>query len=89
MSKVYMDVTDNIYEAVTLSVHSQLKERINASIYVTIRDDNLYVTITKFETVWKYMHRDILNDVLYGTTAAVVETIVKTFKRDLNRAYFY
>ena len=87
MNQIIMDDLTNVYIS---GVHSRLKSRIDASIFVTIdSDDTLYVRITKFDRLWLYKHPNISIDILYGNTDGIVNAIIKEYKRDVLSLYFY
>lgn len=87
MNQKIMDDLTNVYIS---GLHTRLKARIDASIFVTIdSDDTLYVRITKFDKLWLYKHPRISNDILYGNTDGIVNAIIKEYKRDVLSLYFY
>lgn len=83
-------IIDNLTDVYISGLHKRLKNRIDASIFVTIdNDDTLYVRITKFDKLWLYKHLNVSMDILYGNTDGIVNTIIREYKRDVLSLYFY
>lgn len=83
-------IIDNLTDVYISGLHKRLKNRIDASIFVTIdNDDTLYVRITKFDKLWLYKHPNVSMDILYGNTDGIVNTIIREYKRDVLSLYFY
>lgn len=77
-------IIDNLTDVYISGLHKRLKNRIDASIFVTIdNDDTLYVRITKFDRLWLYKHPNVSNDILYGNTDGIVNAIIREYKRDV------
>ena len=83
-------IIDNLTDVYISGLHKRLKNCIDASIFVTIdNDDTLYVRITKFDRLWLYKHSNVSNDILYGNTDGIVNAIIREYKRDVLSLYFY
>lgn len=83
-------IIDNLTDVYISGLHKRLKNRIDASIFVTIdNDDTLYVRITKFDRLWLYKHPNVSMDILYGNADGIVNTIIREYKRDVLSLYFY
>ena len=44
---------EELYELFKVHLHKRLKEKINASVYVTINNDVLFVRISKLGIYWE------------------------------------
>ena len=80
------------YEYVAVkALHEKLKEKIDASIFVTIaKDGALFVRITKNDVRYVRYFNDITYELLSGSFAEkFCDAIVKDFKRVVLSKYFY
>lgn len=80
------------YEYISVkALHEKLKEKINASIYVTIEeDDTLFVRIRQGHVQYKKYFNDITYELLGGSFAEkFCDAIVKDYKKFVLSKYFY
>lgn len=81
---------EEIYEIFKVHLHKRLKEKINASIYVSIRDDVLFVRISKIGIYWENKYPNVLNRIVSEANSQIfADEIVKYFRREVLRTFFY
>lgn len=74
----------------SMSLHTRLKEKINASIFVKIdKDDVLHVVISKFDTRVAFDRENVSMDIARGNMDQIVYDIVSGYKRHVMKTYFY
>lgn len=81
---------EELYELFKVHLHKRLKEKINASVYVSINNDVLFVRISKLGIYWEKRYENILDKILQESNSATfAEEIVKYFRREVLRTFFY
>lgn len=73
----------------TTNMHSRLKEKINAGVYVIIKDDSLVVTISKYDIRYHYTRPNILIDIIHGNADKIINEIVKNYRGFILHTYFH
>lgn len=73
-----------------VNLHTYLKGKINANIYVTINKDTLWVKISKHEFYWQTKYPNILDKIINNISSKELSNkIIKTFRRDVLGTFFY
>lgn len=79
-----------IYELFKKRLHRNLKEKINASIYVSINDDVLLIRMSKLNIHWEQAYPNIMNRIIHERDTDKLEhEIVKKFRRIILNTFFY
>lgn len=73
-----------------IAIHGMLKERINAGIRVTIKDDDLIVYLKNDDDIFIYTVYGITDKIVFGyDKGIIVSNVVQHYKRYILRKYFY
>lgn len=81
---------EELYELFKVHLHKRLKEKINASIYVSINNDTLFIRISKLGIYWEKRYSNILDKILQeADSAKFADDIVKYFRREVLHTFFY
>lgn len=81
---------EELYELFKIHLHKRLKEKINASVYVTINNDVLFVRISKLGIYWEQRYDKILDRILQESNSATfADEIAKYFRREVLHTFFY
>lgn len=86
---MYQGAIEDLTYLFANGLHRRLKSKIDASVYVTVEANTLYVKLTKFGHTWVYRRDNISHDILYGNSDEIVGAIVKRFRTDVLNTYFY
>ena len=79
-----------IYDLFTKRLHRDLKEKIDASVFVTISNDILVVRISKLGLQLEQRYPNILNHIINERdTSILTHEIVKHFRRMVVNTFFY
>lgn len=84
-------VDEEVIEIFTENLHKKLKKRINTRIYVNVDVEKqlLYVRCYKIGVSWTFTKPDIFTQIIYGNVDNLVDEIVKGFKKEVHRLFFY
>lgn len=73
-----------------IAIHEMLKERINAGIRVTIKDDDLIIYLKNDDNIFIHTVYGITDKILFGyDKEIIVYKVVQHYKRYILRKYFY
>lgn len=73
-----------------IAIHEMLKERINAGIRVTIKDDELIIYLKNDDDIFIYTVYGITDKILVGyDKEIIVYKVVQHYKHYILRKYFY
>lgn len=71
-------------------LHRELKEKMNASVYVSISNDVLLVRMSKLGVYWEEKYPNILNTIINETNASkFTQEILRTFRQNVIKTFFY
>ena len=81
---------EEIYAIFSRSLHEQLKNRINASIYVRVSGDELFVKISRLGVNWDTAYPNLLHQIVTNKSSKdFADEIVKLYKKEVLHRYFY
>lgn len=81
---------NEIYEIFQVHLHRHLKEKINASVYVTIKDDVLFVRVAKLGIYWETRYPNLFERIVQSSDSEKLATeIAKYFRREVIKTFFY
>ena len=73
-----------------IAIHEMLKERINAGIRVTIKDDDLIIYLKNDNDIFIYTVYGITDKIVFGyDKGIIVSKVVQHYKHYILRKYFY
>lgn len=81
----------DLNETFSKNLHSELKKKINASIFVIVDDNgDLNVAINKGRMGWRGTIEDVIMKIASGYSMnQIVDYITKQYKKSVLNAYFY
>ena len=81
---------EELFELFQKRLHHKLKDKINASVFVTISDNVLLVRIRKIGIFWELEIPNILEYIMYEKDTDKLEhNILKEFRRMILNTFFY
>ncbi len=79
-----------MYDLFRINLHTHLKKKIDASVYVTIKNDVLFVRVSKLGIYWETRYPNILEKIVDSKDSKELSNeIVKYFRSEIMHTFFY
>lgn len=90
INQEYLDDLRYIGDKYSSEIHSALKKRINARVYVAIRNNTLYFSVNKDTIMFEYQEDGIMDRIIDNISVGVIsQELFDLYKHYILNYFFY